>query len=78
LLTVRYHGVDEHDGHNDHEEDEATYSRLRRDLISTERRTIIHLRDQGVIGDEVLRTIERELDLEELGLKDKSKVVGSR
>ena len=71
MLTVRNSGVDGHDGHDghDHDEDEAHYSRLRRDLISTERRTIIHLRDQGVIGDEVLRIIERELDLEELGLK---------
>jgi Na+/H+ antiporter len=68
VLNVRYHGVDEHEGH-DHEEDDATYQKLKRDLLDTERRTIIRLRDQGVIHDEVLRIIERELDLEELQLK---------
>lgn len=42
--------------------------RLRRDLIATERRVIIGLRDEGTIGDEALRAIEHELDLEELRL----------
>lgn len=42
--------------------------RLRRDLIATERRVIISLRDEGTIGDEALRAIEHDLDLEELRL----------
>lgn len=37
-------------------------------LIFAERESVIELRDRGVIGDEVLRRIERELDLEELRL----------
>jgi CPA1 family monovalent cation:H+ antiporter len=33
--------------------------------VQVERRTIIRLRDEGRISDDVLRTMERELDLEE-------------
>jgi len=33
--------------------------------VQAERRAIIRLRDEGLIGDDVLRTMERELDLEE-------------
>jgi CPA1 family monovalent cation:H+ antiporter len=35
------------------------------EAIKTERRTIIRLRDEGLISDDVLRTMEREMDLEE-------------
>ncbi len=48
--------------------DEGTYSRLQRiaeGALQAERRTLIGLRDRGRIGDDVLRTIERELDLAE-------------
>ena len=31
--------------------------------LQAERRTLIGLRDKGRIGDDVLRTMERELDL---------------
>jgi CPA1 family monovalent cation:H+ antiporter len=39
--------------------------RLQRAVIAAERAAVIELRDQGRIADDVLRTIERELDLEE-------------
>ncbi len=39
--------------------------RLYHEVISAERAAVIALRDQGQIDDEVLREIERELDLEE-------------
>lgn len=55
------------DGHNhDHRRIEI---RLRRELVATERRTIIRLRDDGVIGDEALHRVEYELDLEEMRLR---------
>jgi CPA1 family monovalent cation:H+ antiporter len=41
------------------------YERLRRDLIGIERREIRELRDTGVISDQVMLRIDRELDLEE-------------
>jgi CPA1 family monovalent cation:H+ antiporter len=41
---------------------------LQRDLLDVERRTIIELRDRGTINDEVLRRIQRDLDLEAVRL----------
>ncbi|TMC85653.1 MAG: Na+/H+ antiporter, partial [Chloroflexi bacterium] len=47
-------------------EDHAmTYQRLQREALQAERSAVIGLRNQGEINDEVLRRIERELDLEE-------------
>lgn len=43
----------------------AAKRRLHQELLKAERNAIIHLRDQGRIDDEVLRQVERELDLEE-------------
>lgn len=34
------------------------------EAVQAERRTVIRLRDEGLIGDDVLRTMEREMDLE--------------
>jgi monovalent cation/hydrogen antiporter len=47
-------------------EDHAmTYQQLQREALQAERSAVIGLRNQGEINDEVLRRIERELDLEE-------------
>ena len=46
--------------------------RLRREALATQRAEVIRLRDEGVVTDEVLRRIERELDLEELSLEEAS------
>jgi CPA1 family monovalent cation:H+ antiporter len=48
--------------------DQALTIDLSRRLLSVERRTVVSLRDQGTINDEVLRQIERELDLMETKL----------
>jgi len=48
--------------------DGDTYARLRsiaEEALQAERRTLIELRDKGRIGDDVLRTLEREMDLAE-------------
>jgi CPA1 family monovalent cation:H+ antiporter len=51
-------------------EREATgYRRLRAAMIDAERRAIIDLRDEGVIGDEVMRRVQRDLDLETMLLE---------
>jgi monovalent cation/hydrogen antiporter len=52
-----------------HEEAIASHQRLYRAIIQAERAAVIGLRDQGQIDDEVLREMERELDLEELRLR---------
>jgi CPA1 family monovalent cation:H+ antiporter len=41
------------------------YERLRRELIQAERRVLRRLRDEGLIGDEVMLSIEHDLDVEE-------------
>ena len=38
-------------------------------MISAQRTAVIELRDSGEINDQTLRTIERELDLEELRME---------
>jgi monovalent cation/hydrogen antiporter len=50
------------------EDESSTYRNLRREMIEAERSAIIDLRDSGVIGDEVLRRIQRDLDLETMML----------
>jgi CPA1 family monovalent cation:H+ antiporter len=47
----------------------ADKRRLRQEVLKAERSTIIQLRDRGRIDDEVLREVERELDLEEQRLQ---------
>ena len=48
-----------------HEEEMASHRRLHREIIQAERGAVIGLRDQGKIDDEMLREMERELDLED-------------
>jgi hypothetical protein len=40
------------------------YRTLRAAMIEDEREALVRLRDQGVIGDDVLRRVQRDLDLE--------------
>jgi hypothetical protein len=41
---------------------------MRRDLIGVERRTLLELRTENEVAPEVLRRVERDLDLEEARL----------
>jgi monovalent cation/hydrogen antiporter len=43
-------------------------NRLKQEMLSAERAMVIRLRNRGSIGDEVMRRIERDLDLEEVRL----------
>ncbi len=65
-FTAQYQGSE--DGVNQ-EQKATSYQRLKIELISSERHTIIELRNQGVIDDEVMRKIQHDLDLEELRLQ---------
>ena len=42
---------------------------MRRAVLNAEREAVIGLRDQGAINDQVLRRLEREIDLEELRME---------
>jgi NhaP-type Na+/H+ or K+/H+ antiporter len=56
----------EEDGYEEHS---LAYQRFRRELLSAEREALLRLRDEGRIGDEVRRRVERDLDLEEVQLE---------
>jgi Na+/H+ antiporter len=45
------------------------YRRLRMAMIEDERKAVVGLRDQGVIGDDVMRQVQRDLDLETMLLE---------
>ena len=47
----------------------SSFLRMQRELLTAERQAVIKLRDAGVINDEVLRRVERDLDLEEQSLR---------
>jgi CPA1 family monovalent cation:H+ antiporter len=64
-FVARFDGADD-DGL---EERSAAYQRLMRDLLRAQRSTLIRLRNEGRIGDEVMHRIERDLDLEESRLE---------
>ena len=47
----------------------SEYERLSHEALKVERRTIVKLRNQDVISDEVLRRIQRDIDLAEARLR---------
>ena len=55
--------------HKDGALQRVAYQRLLRELLRAQRRTLIELRNEGVIGDESMHHIERGLDLEESRLE---------
>lgn len=57
---------DEDDG--EIEDGSQAYQRLRREVLGAERQEIIRLRGSGAIPDDVMRRIERDLDLEDVRL----------
>ncbi len=48
------------------DQERVEHTQIRRELIEAERRAAFDLRERGVIDDDVLRRLERDLDLEEL------------
>ncbi len=50
-------------------QERVEHEEIQRGVISAQRGAVIELRDRGEINDQTLRTIERELDLEELRME---------
>ncbi|MGO8701013.1 MAG: hypothetical protein ACLQVY_25255 [Limisphaerales bacterium] len=48
----------------------SEFERLSQEALRLERQTILDLRNQSVIGDDVLRRIQRDIDLAEARLLD--------
>jgi len=63
-FTERYTG----DGDGAIEEQSASYQQLLHALLQAERQAVYELRRDGVIGDDAMRAVSRELDLEEARL----------
>jgi Na+/H+ antiporter len=61
-------GGDDDDGRRLAREPAARYGELRRELIGAERQALLDLRDRGRLQGDVLRLIQRDLDLEEARL----------
>jgi Na+/H+ antiporter len=57
--------VGDHDEEEDLEDRSVAYQRLVREVLQAQRRAVVSLRDHGAISDEVMREVERELDLED-------------
>jgi CPA1 family monovalent cation:H+ antiporter len=60
-FRARYDGVDD-DGVEDRS---ARYQRLRRELLDAERSAVVALRNEGVITEEVMHRVQRDIDLED-------------
>ena len=52
------------DGDGKIEKRSLKYQRLRRELLDAERQAVVEMRNTGEISDEVMRLVERDLDLE--------------
>jgi CPA1 family monovalent cation:H+ antiporter len=61
-FKVRAGKIDDEDGIEDRS---LAYQRLMHELFTAQRRALVELRDGGQISAEVMRRVERELDLEE-------------
>jgi CPA1 family monovalent cation:H+ antiporter len=53
------------DGDGSIEERSQAYQRLRRQLLDAERHAVVEMRNTGEISDDVMRRVERDLDLED-------------
>jgi CPA1 family monovalent cation:H+ antiporter len=70
VLHYRQRLEDVDGGANEKDLPHGSIRDLTRELARVERNTAIRLRDEGRIDDDVLRQLERELDLTEAGLAD--------
>ena len=67
--AVRISRFDDEADSDGYEERSEAYQRLVREVLDAQRVTLQALRDAGKINDEVMRRIERELDLEDSRLE---------
>ena len=66
-----------HDGGQLDEQRAEEYRRIRSGMIDAEHRELLRLRDRDDIGDDVMRPVEHELDLEQLLLDSGQPVIES-
>jgi CPA1 family monovalent cation:H+ antiporter len=66
----RYHSQLDEDGDGKIEERSQAYRQLMRELLDAESRMLVELRRRGVINDDVMNRVQRDLDLEAERLGD--------
>jgi monovalent cation/hydrogen antiporter len=54
-----------------YEDQSLAYQRMQREVLQAQRRAVVGLRNQGVISNDVMHRIERELDLEDSRLEER-------
>ena len=69
VLLGRLHRSMLQTGERNLDQELVEHKLIREAVIAAEREAVIGLRDEGVINDEVLRIVERDLDLEELRME---------
>jgi len=74
LRTAYQHRADHEDQldqapGNEAEQELVEHRQIRRDVIDAQREALADMRDRSAIDDDVLRKIERDLDLEELRME---------
>ena len=74
LRTTYRHRAEHEEQHHEvpgsaAEQELVEHRLIRRDVIDTQRDALVRLRDDGSIDDDVVRRIERDLDLEELRME---------
>ena len=74
LMTSYRHRLEHSEEHHETPGSEAEtelveHRQIRRSVIDAEREALGRLRDEGAIDDDVYRTIERDLDLEEVRME---------
>lgn len=67
-FAARFGALEEGDD-EDYEDRSTSFQRFQHEVLAAERRELLRLRNEGLINDEVLRRVERDLDLEETRLE---------
>jgi hypothetical protein len=62
----RLHRYEQRPHDHDDEANASARDRVRADVIAAERQELVNLRDEGVIGDDVMRDVQHDLDLEQM------------
>ncbi len=68
-LRLQRHGGDDGGADADADDRAALYRRLQRELLTAQRERLAGLRHEGAVQGELLRTLQRDLDLEEARLR---------
>ena len=67
-FAARFGAIEENDV-EDYEDRSTAFQRFQHEVLAAQREELLRLRNEGLINDEVMRRVERDLDLEEARLE---------